>query len=141
MGRGDLTVYQVTYFVLKLQYVFRKVVISETMMSTDHKTQKESYTRRSAYVLFFYFLLSKCQLRSSCIRLLHLHETRNVHENLSLSLCVCVCVCAYVYKGCCNINDTEAGRLGREITAVEKLRRKVTPKSFDLSRSTTKPTK
>ena len=38
-------------------------------------------------------------------------------------MCVCVCVCvfvcvrAYVYKGCCNINDTEAGRSGREITA------------------------
>ena len=27
------------------------------------------------------------------------------------------CVRAYVYKGCCNINDTGAGRSGREITA------------------------
>ena len=42
MGRGDLTVNQVTDFVLKLQNVFWIVVISETVMSTDHKTQKES---------------------------------------------------------------------------------------------------
>ena len=87
------------------------MVISETVMSTDHKTQKESYTRRSAdFFFFFFFFLSKCQLHN---RLLHLHEARNVHENLS----ACVCVRAYVYKGCCNINDTGARRSGREITA------------------------
>ena len=59
MGRGDLTVNQVTDFVLKLQYVFRIVVISETVMSTDHdhKTQTESYTRRSADFFFFFFLI------------------------------------------------------------------------------------
>ena len=36
-----------------------------------------------------------------------------------LRVCACVraCVRAYVYKGCCNINDTGAGRSGREITA------------------------
>ena len=80
------------------------MVISETVMSTDHKTQKESYTRRSAdffflilfiYLLlfyFFFFLLSKCQLHSSCTRLLHLHEARNVHENLS----ACVCLLMYI---------------------------------------------
>ena len=54
---------------------------------------------------------------------------------MRIYLRVCACVRAYVYKGCCNINDTGAGRSGREIT------RKVTPKSFDLSRRTTKPTK
>ena len=133
MGRGDLTVNQITDFVLKLQYVFLIVVISETVMSTDHKTQKESYTRRSADFFFFFFffwfnlffvfiffiylfiffLLSKCQLHNSCTRLLHLHEARNVLEDLS----ACVCVRAYVYKGCCNINDTGAGRSGRVITA------------------------
>ena len=95
------------------------MVISETVMSTDHKTQKESYTRRSAdvffFFFFFFFLLSKCQLHNSCSRLLHLHEARNVHENLPA--CVCACVRAYVYKGCCNINDTGARRSGREITA------------------------
>ena len=31
------------------------MVISETVMSTDHKTQKESYTRRSADFFFFFF--------------------------------------------------------------------------------------
>ena len=97
------------------------MVIAKTVMSTDHKTQKESYTR-SAYC----FSLSKCQLRSSFTRLLHLHETRNVHENLSLSLSLSVCVCvralvracvrAYVCKGCCNMN-LERGRSGREIMA------------------------
>ena len=102
------------------------MVISETVMSTDHKTQKKSYTRRSAdfyFILFYFFilfiflfyflfylffLLSKCRLHNSCTRLLHLHDARNVHENLS----ACVCVRAYVYKGCCNINDTGAGRSG-----------------------------
>ena len=71
-------------------------------MSTDHKTKRKFYKKIRGF--FFFFFLSKCQLRSSCTRLLHLHETRNVHENLSV--CVCVCVRAYVYKGCCNINDT-----------------------------------
>ena len=74
------------------------MVISETVMSTDHKIQKESYTRRSADFFFFFFLLSKCQLHNSCTRLLHLHETRNVHENLSACVCVRACVRAYVYK-------------------------------------------
>ena len=81
------------------------MVISETVMSTDHKTQKESYTRRSAnfffyyynyfiiyFILFHFFFLSKCQLHNSCTRLLHLHEARNVHENLS----ACVCVRMYI---------------------------------------------
>ena len=42
---------------------------------------------------------------------------------MSIYLCMCAYVCAcvraraYVYKGCCNINDTGAGRSGREITA------------------------
>ena len=84
------------------------MVISETVMSADHKTQKESYTRRSAdffifflFILFYlfilflflFFLLSKCQLHNSCTRLLHLHEARNVHENLSACVCVRACVC------------------------------------------------
>ena len=118
MGRGDLTVNQVTDFVLKLQYVFWIVVISETVMSADHKTKRKLYKKiRGFFFFFFFFLLSKCQLRSSCTRLLHLHETRNVHENLSVCVRVRACVRAYEYKGCCNINDTGAGRSGREITA------------------------
>ena len=36
---------------------------------------------------------------------------------MRIYLCVCVCVRAYVYWGCSNINDTGAGRSGREITA------------------------
>ena len=87
------------------------MVISETVMSTDHKTQKESYTRRRSadffffyYYLFyfififyfFFFLLSKCQLHNSCTRLLHLHEARNVHENLSACVCVRACVRMYI---------------------------------------------
>ena len=83
------------------------MVISETVMSADHKTKRKLYKKIRG------FFFSKCQLRSSCTRLLHLYETKNVHENLSVS----VCVRAYVYKGCCNINDTGAGRSGREITA------------------------
>ena len=37
---------QGTGFVLKLQYVSLILVISETVMATDHKTQKESYARK-----------------------------------------------------------------------------------------------
>ena len=94
------------------------MVISETVMSADHKTKRKLYKKIRGFFFFFFFfffLLSKCQLRSSCTHLLHLHETRNVHENLSV--CVCACVRMYVYKGCCNINDTGAGRSDREITA------------------------
>ena len=69
------------------------MAISETVMSTDHKTQKESYTRRSAFFFFVFF----CQLRSSCTRLLHLHETRNVHETISVCVCVCVHACVRMY--------------------------------------------
>ena len=60
-------------------------------------------------LLFFWFLLSKSQLRSSFIRLLHLHEKFARHEIFSReSLCVCACVCvrAYVCRDCCNINES-----------------------------------
>ena len=54
---------QVTDFVLKPQIVFWIVVISETVMSTDDKTQNESYETRSSdiYYYYYYFLLSKFQ--------------------------------------------------------------------------------
>ena len=55
MGTGDLTVTQVTDFVLKLQYVFRIVVIFETVTSTGHKTQKESYACQEDLRIFFFF--------------------------------------------------------------------------------------
>ena len=35
---------------------------------------------------------------------------------MRIYLRVRACVRAYVYKGCCNINDTGARRSGREIT-------------------------
>ena len=58
MGTGNLTVTQVTDFVLKLQYVFWIVVIFETVMSTGHKTQKESYPyQEDLRILFIYFFL------------------------------------------------------------------------------------
>ena len=88
------------------------MVISETVMSADHKTKRKLYKKIRGFFFFFFFFFSKCQLRSSCTRLLHLHETRTVHENLS----VCECVRAYVYKGCCNIMTPERGG------QVEKLR-------------------
>ena len=65
MSKGDMTVNQVTDFVLKLQYVFWIVVSSETVMSTGHKTQKESYAyqedSRIFFFFFFFFSLSKYQ--------------------------------------------------------------------------------
>ena len=57
MDRVDLTVTQVTDFVLKLQIVFWIVDISETMMSTDDKTQKESYASRSAVIYYYYLFI------------------------------------------------------------------------------------
>ena len=68
MDRGDLTVTQVTDFVLKLQYVFCIVVISETVMST--KVMQED----PRILFFFFFFVSKSQLRRSFTRLLQLHE-------------------------------------------------------------------
>ena len=52
-------------------------------------------------------------------------------------MCACVCVRAYVCRGCCNINERikltpESGWSGRDYGVV---------KSFDFSRSMTKPTK
>ena len=106
------------------------MVISETVMSTDHKTQKESYCRKIRGFFFFFFffyyyylfiyLLSNYQLRSSFTRLLHLHETRNF---LCVYVCVCVCACVracvrmFVCRDCCNINesiktDTADGAIG-----------------------------
>ena len=58
MGRGDLTVTQVTDFVLKLQYVFWIVVIFETVMSTGHKTQKETYACQEDLRIFLFFIFS-----------------------------------------------------------------------------------
>ena len=52
------------------------MVISETVMSTGHKTQNESYAYQEDSRIFFSFLfsLSKCQYRNNFTRLLHLHE-------------------------------------------------------------------
>ena len=53
-------------------------------------------------------------------------------------MCACLCVRAYVCRGCCNIImrelklTPESGWSGRDYGVA---------KSFDLSRSTTKPTK
>ena len=93
------------------------MVIFKTVMSTDHKTQKESYARRSAdyylfyfilFYLFFFCLFVFCSQNLSCGEVLlvccsctrNLHEMRNFHENL------CVYVCAYVCMDCCNINES-----------------------------------
>ena len=80
------------------------------------------------YFYYIVFLLSKCQLRDRFTPLLHLHE-KFAREY--------VCVRAYVCRGCCNIKrelkwTLESGWSGRDYGGV---------KSFDLSRSTTKPTK
>ena len=89
------------------------MVISETVMSTDHKTQKESYTRRSAEFFFFF-----CFQNVSCIIAVLVCCICTRREMfMRIYLRMCACVLAYVYKGCCNINDTGAGRSGREITA------------------------
>ena len=58
------------------------------LWSTGHKKKVIQEDMR----IFFFFSLSKCHLRSSFTRLLHLHETRNVHENLSVYVCVRVLV-------------------------------------------------
>ena len=62
MDRGDLTVTQVTDFVFKLQIVFWIAVISENVMSADHKIQKENYASRSADIfllsLYFFFFFA-----------------------------------------------------------------------------------
>ena len=58
MGTGELTVTQVTDFVLKLQYVFWIVVIFETVMSTGHKTQKKVMHAKKIYgFVFFLFII------------------------------------------------------------------------------------
>ena len=57
MDRGDLTVTHVTDFVLKLQIVFLIVVISETVMSADHKTQNETYASRYFITITYFFAL------------------------------------------------------------------------------------
>ena len=41
------------------------MVIAKTVMSTDHKTQKESYARRSADFFFFFFFFF-CFQNVSC---------------------------------------------------------------------------
>ena len=107
------------------------MVISETVMSTDHKTQKESYTKRSAdfiyffylfiylfIYLFYFFFFFFCFQNVSCIVAVLVCCICTRREMfMRIYLRVCACMRAYVYKGCCNINDTGAGRSGREITA------------------------
>ena len=50
VGTGDLTVTQVTDFVI--------VVIFETVMSTGHKTQKESYACQEDLRIFIIIIIS-----------------------------------------------------------------------------------
>ena len=71
---------------------------------------------RIFFFLSFFFFLSKCQLRSSFTRLLHLHVAKNVHENLCVCVFVCVCVSTYV-RVAVTYMTPERGRSGREITA------------------------
>ena len=105
------------------------MVISETVVSTDHKIIRhkrkviQEYPRIFFSFFFFFFLLSKCQLRSSFQNVSYGVVVLVCCMNLSVCVCVCVCACvctcvrAYVYKGYYNINDTGEGRSGREIRA------------------------
>ena len=78
-------------------------------MPTDHKTRKESYTRRSAdFVFRFQNVSCGVVLLDCCI----CTRREMCMENLSVCVCVPWCVRAYVCKGCCNLNDIGEGAVG-----------------------------
>ena len=88
------------------------MVISETVMSADHKTKRKLYKKIRVFFFFFCFQNVSCGV---VVLVCCICMRREMF--MRIYLCVCACMRAYVYKGCCNINDTRAGRLGREITA------------------------
>ena len=98
------------------------MVISENVMFTDHKTQKESYFMYVCHESFFFFF---CFQNVSCgVVLLAccICKRRKMFTRIYLCVCVCVCVCVcacvrtYV-RLAVTYMTAERGRSGGEITA------------------------
>ena len=91
---------QVTDFVLKLQIVFRKWSFPERWYLQIIRQQKIRW-----YLLLLFFLFAFKMSVAEWTLWLHVHETRNLHNNLCVCVRAFVRVRAYVCRGCCSINE------------------------------------